>query len=225
MLESLMCTSTKDVIPPVPDTPGTIYRGGFYVGKIRVNGDVYALILAPKEGGQDPIPLIWANTNDAHPGTTSMNDGWSNTQALVALGIDNFQAAKFCKGLTIGGFNDWYLPSVDEVEMIYRAFKPYAILNNVRSSGAPNGVSGYNPSSVPIGVAYTPSNPAQTTVTAFIEGNSEAIIDVSGSMWTSTQSPIVAYPWMQNFTNGYQVQSKPKTASNITRAVRRELIE
>ena len=34
--------------PKIPTTPGTAFGGGFYAGRIHIDGEEYALIVAPK---------------------------------------------------------------------------------------------------------------------------------------------------------------------------------
>jgi hypothetical protein len=227
MLESLM-NYVPYQEPPVPTTPGQRYKGGYYVGKFKVGTSTYALILAPKATGQSPTRLQWSKNNVDTPGTSSLVDGWANTMAMVAAGIDDFPAAQYCRSLMIDGYADWYFPSVNEVEMIYRNFKPVESTNNTTTSQKPypNG-NGYNPTTVPPSPAYTPTVPAMTPLVEFQINNSESLT-VTGSVtiWSSTQSSLAAYPWVQNFNTGSQsYTSNAKTATQTVRAVRRVLIE
>lgn len=225
MLENLIFQSTASKPVPVPTTPGEIYEGGYYAGRIRVADKVYALILSPRAQGAMSA-VAWGLTNNPTPGTSSFNDGWANTQAMIALGENNFPAAKFCNDLVINGFDDWYLPSVDELEILYRNFKPTTIDNNISTTNKPHGANGANPNSVPIGAPYTSKVPAQTPLIEFQIDNSESLnTSAASSLWSSTESTInTAYPWMQNFNNGLQTVSIAKTGGSSVRAIRRVLI-
>ena len=189
----------------IPTVPGTPFEGGFYAGRIRVNDDVFALIVAPKAQG-DAEPAPWGKYGSEIPGAASFFDGRANTIAMAEAGSE---IARWALQLDIGGRTDWYLPSRDELELIYRNLKPTAE-KNWRSRGD-------NPSSVPVGYAYSPDAPAQTAAEAFREGGSEALKD--GWYWSSTQySAYLA--WYQDFGDGYQGGSG-KTNELRARAVRR----
>jgi hypothetical protein len=99
-----------------PDTPlGTFIDGGYFIGTITDGGVGYALILASKAEGRTSTSWGPTNTNE---NADSMTDGPANTVNLVAAS-GSHPAASFCAGLTIGGFNDWYLPAIDEWGVIY----------------------------------------------------------------------------------------------------------
>lgn len=52
-------------------------------------------------------------------GASSFTDGERNTKLIdAAYGYD--YAAGKCAALTAGGFDDWYLPAIDELERLYR---------------------------------------------------------------------------------------------------------
>lgn len=105
----------------IPTTPGTPFGGGLYAGKITEDdGKTYAIIVAPKaQGGEASGTLAWKTTQTTTTGTDSLNNGFNNTAAMVAAGIFLHPAAQFCKGLSINGYTDWYLPAKDELNLIY----------------------------------------------------------------------------------------------------------
>jgi hypothetical protein len=53
---------------------------------------------------------------------TEIGTGKSNTQSIVSFfGNSTNYAAKFCNQLSFGGYNDWFLPSRDELIEIYQS--------------------------------------------------------------------------------------------------------
>jgi len=50
---------------------------------------------------------------------TAIGTGQANTTAIVTIqGAGNY-AAQLCNDLTVGGYNDWFLPSKDELDLMY----------------------------------------------------------------------------------------------------------
>jgi hypothetical protein len=209
----------------VPIVAGTAYAGGFFAGKIVINGLNYALVVAPKASGEN-ASKIWNATNTTTAGTLSLNDGLSNSNAMNNA---SHPAAQFCRALTIGGYSDWYLPSRDELEIVYRNCKPGSTanstyVNRINSIGAGNGSdtnnNGHNANSLPAGAAYTASNPTTSVSLAYATGNAEAF---AAAHYRSSTEFDAAYAWTQAFSNGYQVNYF-KTSSTYVRAVRKVLI-
>lgn len=192
----------------VPTVAGTAYAGGFYAGRIVIGGSTYVLVVAPKSSGHSTSKQ-WKTTSDTTSGTSSLNDGLANSNAM---NNSSHPAAQFCRALTIGGYSDWYLPAKDELEICYRNLKPTTDANNT-SSGA-------NTNSSPAGSAYTSGSPAQTSNTAFKTGGAEAFD--SAYYWASTESS-AATAGIQTFTAGTQ-NTGSKPGSYSVRAVRKVLI-
>jgi hypothetical protein len=137
-------------------------------------------------------------------------------------------AAAFCAGLTIGGFSDWYLPARDELELLYRNLKPTTDANGTSSrslsaitypegSDVSGDTMGRNRNSNPLGAVYTSGDPAQTSITAFVTGGTEAF--ASALYWSSSEFSDTD-AWRQSLSNGNQ-GSGNKFYSNYVRAVRR----
>jgi len=216
--------------PAVPTVPGTAFAGGFYAGRITVDGKDYALIVAPKAEGENH-GVTWApDWRKATPGTQSLCDGMANSEAMNDA---EHPAAQWCRALRIGGHDDWYLPSRDELEMLYRNLKPgtdenWTYANRADAWGVEpgkyNGVdtagNGHNAASVPAGEAYTDSMPAQTTAVTFQTGGAEAFEE--RWYWSSAEF-VPTNAWFQFFDDGGQYGGD-KGDSLHCRAVRKVLI-
>jgi hypothetical protein len=51
--------------------------------------------------------------------STAIGAGQANTTAIVNGCTESGTAARICDDLVLGGFNDWYLPSKDELNLLY----------------------------------------------------------------------------------------------------------
>lgn len=177
----------------IPTLPGTPFGGGFYAGRYQIDGEEYALIVAPKAAGEHD-DTAWHMTYDDIPGAKHYADGLANTQAMAAAGS---KLAQWALALDIDGQQDWYLPSIDELEICYRGLKPTAEGNSQWAR------SGINLSALPPAWPYTADLPQQTPVEAFQAGGSEAF--EAEPYWTSTQHAAYGLDaWAQFFDYGNQ---------------------
>lgn len=184
-----MKSSTDEITPIL----GTAMDGGFYASRIRIDGKIYALIVAPKFEGEH-APTIWIPNYKEVTEARSYNDGLANTNAMAEAGSE---LAKWARDLRIGGHDDWYLPSLDELEIVYRNLKPTADKNSCYSR------SGINLNAVEPTPPYTTDAPAQTQAEAFQDGGAEAFD--ANVYWSSTQHVSdAAYAWGQTFYYGLQ---------------------
>ncbi len=90
-----------------------------------------------------PNYLLSMYANVRYPPT--INSGFNNTNALVnCMGSGTFNyAAKICDDLVLGGYNDWVLPSQDELNLLYQnktAIGGFSA-NNYWNSSTANGVA------------------------------------------------------------------------------------
>ncbi len=193
----------------IPTTPGTAFGGGFYAGRINIDGDEYALIVAPKKDGEH-ADGPWNESTNMVKGALSFYDGLANTKAMAKAGS---KLANWARGLKIGGNSDWYLPSQDELEICYRHLKPTTDANTHYNR------SGLNISAVPPTYPYSVDSPKQTKAKAFRAGGAEAFDGVW--YWSSTQYAGSAdWAWMQLFSSGNQLNTL-KVNFDRARAVRR----
>jgi len=70
---------------------------------------------------QSTIGIPWGCDGLSIPGTqNTVGSGEANTALIVALCNDSSFAAKLCNDLVSGGQIDWFLPSRDELNLIYK---------------------------------------------------------------------------------------------------------
>jgi len=98
-----------------PTTLGQSFEGGFYMGTIAAAGTTYYLIVAPNATGC--ACCQWKTSRTSTSGACSDTDGYANT--YPALENSTHPAGNWTATRTIGGFSDWYLPAIDELEVFY----------------------------------------------------------------------------------------------------------
>lgn len=202
----------------LPDI-GAEFQGGYFAGLISHTADgvaTHALVVAPRSTGATGTGyaltsnLAWKPAQNSTSGTGSSFDGAANTSAMVAAGIAAHPAAQFCVGLTIGGYNDWYLPSRFELDIAYHHLKPTTTSNNTGW--------GINAYSVPPRTSNrTAGSPGQTSVVAFRAGGGQDF--VADVHWSSTENNSSS-AWALFFGNGNNLQYA-KSQSYRVRAFRR----
>ena len=222
---SAASAASNSVTPALP-TIGSAYGGGYFAGQVNISSTVYNLVVSDATVGQ-------TNSNWGPMATTtsitSPINGSSNSASLAALGA-SYAAATFCEGLNTGGYTDWYMPALNELEVCYYFLKPGTTNNNTSSGGSPNSPNGSNPNAVspePVSTGYTTSAPGQTSATNFRTGaSSQEFRTVSPSpfYYTSTESDSSTAQTIR-FTSGEQNANGDKDSGSYysTRAIRKVL--
>jgi hypothetical protein len=211
------------------------FEGGYLGGLVAENEDgvpTYALILAPKEVGEILVNFSPTFDQGLVPSNLSPIDGQLNTQLL----IDNYGSpalpALYCNNLVHAGFDDWYMPSIYELEIIYYGLgpvdpEPYRDFWFIKGDiiGEPTagqqkfnlyyGEIGPNPYAVPsrANIPYTLTVPGQTTADLFEQGGAQAFVfppdnstRESFSYWSSggaAQDAGWTTPSYLSFADGY----------------------
>lgn len=130
-----------------PSTIGNVcHRGIVYVGMhpTIAGSRVYTTTV-----GEGHFPQ-WS-TENVITGATSFVDGLANQNLIKKTrNIANYPAMQACDNLTAGGYNDWYLPSIAELDLLYSnlVILPFADPDNpvavYAGSGGWQAPSGYD---------------------------------------------------------------------------------
>ena len=240
---------------------GAPVAGGYFAGVIDTiagtidsqddyqTGQRYALIVAPKEleGGLGSSPAPGLTTGDLEWDTTKGGgeagcftrwNGLDATNVIINKNDSRYQVHNFieeCRNqypapATTGG-SEWYLPAMDELELLYRNFKPNYADNrtDTRTRNFPgSNPSGFNPSSDPTGSNYSnnPRVPEKTPALGFRETEAAAI-DLE-RYWSTTDADEDGRAWIQAFTSsgaeGVQVAKDKDGTNNSVRPVRRVVL-
>ncbi len=63
----------------------------------------------------------WGLSGTDVPNCESSWNGAANTAAIMTAGVEAGSAAQLCNAYQNGGFTDWYLPAIDELNLMYNA--------------------------------------------------------------------------------------------------------
>jgi hypothetical protein len=240
---------------------GAPVAGGYYAGLIdTLTGNIiaaddyqtglrYALIVSDKslEGGRGSSPASGLPTGDlewdtqdrgGEAGAFTRWNGLEATDVIIAKNDTSYEAHDFIEAVrsqypaaTTPGGSEWYLPAMDELELLYRNFKPNNADNrdDTRNRVFPGTqVVGTNPSSAIEGFQYenNPRIPDVTFLDLFKEGNAQAI-DLN-QYWSTTDADEGGRAWRQTFTfsgvEGFQAARDKDVASSSVRPVRRVVL-
>jgi hypothetical protein len=91
---------------------GQYHLGGYYAGIINDNS-LYHIIVSPKLGNG----IYQYGEISTNPIYSSTTNGWSSSNLML---LGDYPAAKFCRGLNIGQYSDWYLPAIEELSLLYQ---------------------------------------------------------------------------------------------------------
>lgn len=190
---------------------GEAFGGGFFTGITR-DPDTGKRYLNITAGAEHELVGVWGEYGVKIEGADSFTNGRANTEAMAAAGSE---LAQQVLALDIGGFTDWAIPARDVQELQYRHFKPTTEVN------WQYGRSGDNPNSEPVGLLHTEDSPAQTALTGFQIGGTDAFKPTW--YWSSSQRSAYS-AFTMYFADGHQLTSGKYHELRV-RPVRSQLID
>ena len=98
---------------------GCIYQGGYVYSIDDTTPQTSSIgggVAAPAD---DSASIQWYNGTDVTTNASSLSDGASNTQLIVAVQGGGSYAASLCATSAVSGYSDWYLPAVNELSLVY----------------------------------------------------------------------------------------------------------
>ncbi len=95
---------------------GDFHEGGviFYLDNSGESGLVCAT-----SNQADNVPWGCGGTLISGAGGTTLGTGAQNTLDIISGCLESLIAAEWCSSLTLNGFNDWFLPSQDELNQMF----------------------------------------------------------------------------------------------------------
>jgi len=113
-----------------------IGSGVLSIGQSYQGGTIFYLDGSGQHGliaSQTDIPILKWCVGSTYTSTgaiaTALGTGNANTNAIIASQGAGTYAAKACADLVSGGYSDWYLPSADELKLLYTNIAVYAGMN------------------------------------------------------------------------------------------------
>ena len=124
-------TNNAAAVVAVIGSEAPVSGAGYWLG--TAGDGVSKMYVAPKS---TEVQRAWGS-NGTTRNTTSTTNGLANTNTLVSFGTNAHPAAGYCKYLTTGGYNTWYLPAKDELMTLYsnKSKTPFATANSFVGQG------------------------------------------------------------------------------------------
>jgi hypothetical protein len=98
--------------------PATLYLGKIYAGGMVFYLDgsgLHGLVVTEIDVGYFP----WGCEGASIPTSPAFGSGAANTAAIIASCAEANIAAKVADNLVLNGYSDWFLPSLEELSLVY----------------------------------------------------------------------------------------------------------
>jgi TonB-dependent SusC/RagA subfamily outer membrane receptor len=91
------------------------YLNGGYIFYVDETGE-HGLVCAPSD---QSLNALWGNSAPAGAAGRAVGTGYQNTSDIVHGCPEEGIAARLCYDLEMNGYSDWFLPSIDELLLMY----------------------------------------------------------------------------------------------------------
>lgn len=115
---SLILSSCNDDDATPKHFVGEHFGGGVVFHTYQDDGKQHGLIVTVTDVSSG---ASWGTYGVDVSGAKSLWDGQSNTNAIIAAGAATEDAALLCDNLIVNEKADWYLPALDELNLLYDA--------------------------------------------------------------------------------------------------------
>jgi hypothetical protein len=107
---------------------------GIYLGQSYAGGRVFYIDSTGEHGlvctSVSIGNFVWGCSGTDIATSTDFGAGEINTAAIAAFCTDANTAAKACDNLDLNGYSDWYLPSLNELNLVYNNIGKHGIVAN-----------------------------------------------------------------------------------------------
>ena len=105
----------------IPVSAGDNTRHIFYVNPNSATDNWRYLEAAPSDQNDQSEGIAWWNDSYTTTGATAtrIGSGNANTTKIIASQGGGSYSASLCAGLVLGGYDDWFLPSKEELNEMY----------------------------------------------------------------------------------------------------------
>lgn len=191
---------------------GNKVKGPMKVAQITPTSDEIVAVSGTGSTGTGGTPATAAYNSGSGTTVNAQGKVYGKT-AQDANNNGDHPVFQWAAGLNIGGHTDWYIPALNELEILYRNLKPDATANRT--------TVGANANAVPSATSnYTAGSPARTTVTLFQAGSAEAFV-TANYYWSATEDASNSgKAWGLHFHDGMHF-SYTKGQTIYARAIRR----
>jgi TonB-dependent SusC/RagA subfamily outer membrane receptor len=91
------------------------YLYGGYIFYIDETGE-HGLVCAPTDQSMN---AVWGSSAPAGAAGRAVGTGYKNTEDIVSGSPEEVNAARLCHDMEMNGYNDWFLPSINELFLMY----------------------------------------------------------------------------------------------------------